>query len=137
MERGVLFRFRVFLPVTPATPMITLGEGSTPLVRSLNLEKELGCGELYFKLEGCSPSGSVKDRGMVVAIAKAVENGSRCVICASTGNTSAAAAAYGARFGLETIVVIPQGKIALGKLAQAIASGARLVGVKGNFEEGL
>jgi threonine synthase len=94
MERGVLFRYRDFLPVTQATPMITLGEGSTPLVRSLYLEKELGCGGLYFKLEGCNPTGSFKDRGMVVAIAKAVEEGSRSVICASTGNTSASAAAY-------------------------------------------
>jgi len=85
MGRGVLVRYREFLPITPATPVITLGEGDTPLVRSVALEKEFGCGELYFKLEGCNPSGSFKDRGMVVAIAKAVEDGSRCVICASTG----------------------------------------------------
>src|SRR4030043_8989 len=133
MERGVLFRYRDFLPVTPATPMITLGEGSTPLVRSLNLEKELGCGELYFKLEGCNPTGSFKDRGMVVAIAKAVEEGSRSVICASTGNTSASAAAYGARFGLKTIVIIPKGKIASGKLAQAFIYDAQIIGSKGNL----
>jgi len=134
---GVLARYRSLLPVTPATPIITLGEGDTPLVRSQTLEKQLGVGELYFKLEGCNPTGSFKDRGMVVAVAKAGENGSKRIICASTGNTSAAAAAYGARFGLETIVVIPQGKIALGKLAQAIAYGARIVEVKGNFDEAL
>jgi threonine synthase len=103
----------------------------------MTLERELGVGELYFKFEGCNPTGSFKDRGMVVAVAKAVENGSKRIICASTGNTSAAAAAYGARFGLETIVVIPQGKIAIGKLAQAIAYGARIIEVKGNFDEAL
>ncbi len=134
---GVLARYRAYLPVTPATPIITLGEGNTPLVRSETLEKRLGVGELYFKLEGCNPTGSFKDRGMVMAVAKAVENGSKRIICASTGNTSAAAAAYGARFGLETIVVIPEGKIAIGKLAQAIAYGARIVEIKGNFDEAL
>ena len=137
MERGVLFRYRDFLPVTPATPMITLGEGSTPLVRSLYLEKKIGCSGLYFKLEGCNPTGSFKDRGMVVAIAKAVEGKSRSVICASTGNTSASAAAYGARFGLDVVVVVPKGKIALGKMAQAIAYGARIIAVQGNFDQAL
>jgi threonine synthase len=137
MERGVLFRYRDFLPVTKDTPMITLGEGSTPLVRSLYLEKELSCGELYFKLEGCNPTGSFKDRGMVVAIAKAVENGSRSVICASTGNTSASAAAYGARFGLDVVVMVPKGKIALGKMAQAIAYGAKIIAIQGNFDQAL
>ena len=137
MERGVLFRYRDFLPITQATPMITLGEGNTPLVRSLNLEKELGCGGLYFKLEGCNPTGSFKDRGMVVAIAKAVEEGSRSVICASTGNTSASAAAYGARFGLDVVVMVPKGKIALGKLAQAIAYGAKIIAIQGNFDQAL
>jgi len=137
MELGVLFRYRDFLPITSATPMITLGEGSTPLVRSLNLEKELGCGGLYFKLEGCNPTGSFKDRGMVVAIAKAVEEGSRSVICASTGNTSASAAAYGARFGLNVVVMVPKGKIALGKMAQAIAFGAKIIAVQGNFDQAL
>ena len=136
-KMGVLARYRDLLPVTPATPIITLGEGDTPLIRSQTLERELGVGELYFKFEGCNPTGSFKDRGMVVAVAKAVENGSKRIICASTGNTSAAAAAYGARFGLETIVVIPQGKIAIGKLAQAIAYGARIIEVKGNFDEAL
>jgi len=137
MGRGVLVRYREFLPVNPATPLITLGEGDTPLVKSVALEKELGCGELYFKLEGCNPSGSFKDRGMVVAIAKAVEEGSRSVICASTGNTSASAAAYGARFGLDVVVIVPKGKIALGKLAQAIAYGARIIAVQGNFDQAL
>jgi threonine synthase len=136
-KMGVLAKYRDLLPVTPATPIITLGEGDTPLVRSQQLEKQLGVGELYFKLEGCNPTGSFKDRGMVVAVAKAVEAGSTRIICASTGNTSAAAAAYGARFGLETIVVIPQGKIAIGKLAQAIIYGARIVEIKGNFDEAL
>jgi threonine synthase len=137
MERGVLFRYRDFLPVTAATPMITLGEGSTPLVRSLFLEKELGCGELYFKLEGCNPTGSFKDRGMVMAIAKSVEEKSRSVICASTGNTSASAAAYGARFGLDVVVMVPKGKIALGKMAQAIAYGAKIISIQGNFDQAL
>ncbi len=136
-KMGVLARYRELLPVTPSTPMITLGEGDTPLVRSQTLERELGVGELYFKLEGCNPTGSFKDRGMVVAVAKAVESGSTCIICASTGNTSASAAAYGARFGLETLVVIPKGKIAIGKLAQAIIYGARIVEIKGNFDEAL
>jgi threonine synthase len=137
MGHGVLIRYREFLPITPATPLITLGEGDTPLVKSVALEKELGCGELYFKLEGCNPSGSFKDRGMVVAIAKAVEDGSRCVICASTGNTSASAAAYGARFGLDVVVIVPKGKIALGKLAQAIAYGAKIIAIQGNFDQAL
>lgn len=137
MKQGVIDRYRDFLPVTPATPTITLGEGDTPLVRSRTLEKQLGCGELYFKFEGCNPTGSFKDRGMVVAVAKAVESGSSSIICASTGNTSASAAAYGARFGLKAIVVIPKGKIAMGKLAQAMVYDARIVGIKGNFDQAL
>jgi threonine synthase len=106
-------------------------------VRSRILEKELGCGELYFKLEGCNPTGSFKDRGMVVAVAKAVESGSQSIICASTGNTSASAAAYGARFGLKTIVIIPEGKIAMGKLAQTLVYDAQIIGIKGNFDQAL
>ncbi len=137
MKQGVLRRYSNFLPVTPSTPLITLGEGDTPLVRSQVLEKELGCGELYFKLEGCNPTGSFKDRGMVVAVAKAVERNSQCIICASTGNTSASAAAYGARFGLKTIVIIPKGKIAVGKLAQALVYNAQVIGIKGNFDQAL
>jgi threonine synthase len=137
MKQGVLNRYRDLLPVTPTTPLLTLGEGDTPLVRSIVLKKELGCGELYFKLEGCNPTGSFKDRGMVVAVAKAVENESLSVICASTGNTSASAAAYGARFGLKTIVIVPKGKIAMGKLAQALVYNAQIIGIRGNFDQAL
>ena len=137
MKPGVLKKYRNFLPVTQTTPLITLGEGDTPLVRSRVLERELGCGELYFKLEGCNPTGSFKDRGMVVAVAKAMERGTRSIICASTGNTSASAAAYGARFGLKTIVIIPKGKIATGKLAQALVYDARIIGIRGNFDQAL
>jgi threonine synthase len=137
MGEGVLLRYRDHLPVTSATPIITLGEGDTPLVKAVALDKELSCGELYFKLEGCNPTGSFKDRGMVVAIAKAVENGSSTVICASTGNTSASAAAYGARFGRDVVVIVPKGKIAIGKFAQAIAYGANIITVNGNFDQAL
>ncbi len=136
MRQGVLERYREFLPVTDKTPIITIGEGNTPLIRSRVIEKELGC-ELYFKLEGCNPTGSFKDRGMVVAVAKAVEEGARAIICASTGNTSASAAAFGAGFGLQTIVIIPEGKIAQGKLAQALIYGARIIAIDGNFDQAL
>jgi threonine synthase len=136
MRQGVLERYREFLPVTDKTPIITIGEGNTPLIRSRVIEKELGC-ELYFKLEGCNPTGSFKDRGMVVAVAKAVEEGARAIICASTGNTSASAAAFGAAFGLQTIVIIPEGKIAQGKLAQALIYGARIIAIDGNFDQAL
>ena len=98
--KGVLQRYRDYLPIGQKTPLITLGEGQTPLVKSRVLATELGCGELYFKLEGCNPTGSFKDRGMVLAVAKAMESGSQSIVCASTGNTSASAAAYGARCGL-------------------------------------
>ncbi|GAH99044.1 unnamed protein product, partial [marine sediment metagenome] len=104
-----------------------LGEGDTPLVRCSQLEKETGCGELYLKLEGCNPTGSFKDRGMVVAVAKALEAGSRAIMCASTGNTSASAAAYAAYCGVGAIIVVPKGKIAIGKLAQAIVYRAKIV----------
>jgi threonine synthase len=137
MGIGVLARYGDFLPITPDTPQITLGEGDTPLVRSPRLEREIGCGELYFKVEGCNPTGSFKDRGMVVAVAKALEAKSRAIICASTGNTSASAAAYGAAFGLSTIIVVPKGNIALGKLAQAIVHGAKIIAVAGNFDQAL
>ncbi|TES84661.1 MAG: pyridoxal-phosphate dependent enzyme, partial [Dehalococcoidia bacterium] len=115
MKPGVLYRYKDFLPITPQTPLFTLGEGDTPLVRCQQLEKELAVGELYFKLEGCNPTGSFKDRGMVVAVAKALEEGSEALMCASTGNTSASAAAYAAGCGVESIIIIPKGKIALGK----------------------
>ena len=137
VNRGVLERYREYLPVTEATPIISLGEGSTPLVRSRYLAKELGCEELYIKLEGCNPTGSFKDRGMVVAVAKAVESGTTAIICASTGNTSASAAAYGAYCGLRTIVLVPKGNVATGKLAQAMAHGAQVLVVEGNFDQAL
>ncbi|MCX6004896.1 MAG: threonine synthase [Chloroflexi bacterium] len=137
MIKGVLQRHKEYLPITSNTPMISLGEGDTPLVKSVNLAKELGVGELYFKLEGCNPTGSFKDRGMVVAIAKALEEGSKKAICASTGNTSASAAAYGARFGLKVIILVPKGKIAVGKMAQAIAYGAEIIAIEGNFDQAL
>ncbi len=136
-KTGILAKYGDFLPITAASPIISLGEGDTPLVRSRRLEKEIGCGELYFKLEGCNPTGSFKDRGMVVAIAKALEEGRTSVICASTGNTSASAAAYAAASGLSAIIVIPEGKIATGKLAQAIAHGARIITIDGNFDQAL
>ncbi len=137
MGIGVLKRYREFLPVTDATPLLSLGEGDTPLVRSSRLGKELGCPDLYFKLEGCNPTGSFKDRGMVVAIAKALEQGSKAVMCASTGNTSASAAAYGAHCGLPAFVLIPKGEVATGKLAQAMAYGAKILMVEGNFDAAL
>jgi threonine synthase len=136
-KAGVLFKYKDLLPLTPQTPMFTMGEGDTPLVKSDTLAKMVGCEELYFKLEGCNPTGSFKDRGMVVAIAKAMENGSKAVICASTGNTSASAAAYAAYNGLLPIIIIPKGKIALGKLAQAIIFGARTIVIDGNFDDAL
>ena len=117
--------------------MITLGEGDTPLVRSRSIGKRVGCDELYFKLEGCNPSGSFKDRGMVVAVAKAMEDGGAGLICASTGNTSASAAAYGAYAGLPTTVVVPKGSVARGKLGQAVAYGARIMVIDGSFDQAL
>jgi len=137
MKPGVLAKYKDFLPITPDTPLFSLGEGDTPLVRCRGLEKEIGCGELYFKLEGCNPTGSFKDRGMVVAVAKAIEAGSKAIMCASTGNTSASAAAYAAYCGLTAIIVVPKGKIALGKLAQAIIYGAKIVTIDGNFDQSL
>ena len=134
---GVLQRYRDHLPVTSETPLISLGEGNTPLVRSRYVAQEAGCEELYFKLEGCNPTGSFKDRGMVVAVAKAMESGSTAIVCASTGNTSASAAAYGAHCGLRTVVLVPKGSVASGKLAQAIAYGAQVLVVDGNFDRTL
>jgi len=137
MKTGILASHRDFLPLTAATPPISLGEGDTPLVRCRRLEDELGCRRLYFKLEGSNPTGSFKDRGMVVAVAKAMEAGHKAVICASTGNTSASASAYAAHAGLESVVVIPGGKIAPGKLAQAIVYGAKIITIDGNFDQAL
>ena len=137
MKSGVLYKYKDYLPLTAATPMFSLGEGDTPLVKSDRLAKETGCKELYFKLEGCNPTGSFKDRGMVVAIAKALEEGSKAVMCASTGNTSASAAAYAAYSGLTCIIIIPKGNIAQGKMAQAIVHGAGIVAIDGNFDQAL
>jgi threonine synthase len=130
-------RYRAFLPVTDATPVVSLGEGLTPLVPLRRIGARLGLTNLHAKIEGQNPTGSFKDRGMVVAVAKAVEDGARAIICASTGNTSASAAAYGAAHGLEVVVVLPAGKIAMGKLLQAIVAGARVVAVDGNFDAAL
>ncbi len=137
MKKGVLTQYRDYLPVTSKTPIFSLGEGDTPLIRCNELEKETGCGELYLKLEGCNPTGSFKDRGMVVTVAKAVEAGSRMVMCASTGNTSASAAAYAAYLGITAVIIVPKGNIALGKLAQAIIYGARIIAIDGNFDQAL
>ena len=137
MTQGVLSHYQEFLPITTSTPMITLGEGNTPLVRSTWLSKELGITDLFFKLEGCNPTGSFKDRGMVMAVANALETGTKAILCASTGNTSASAAAYGAHCNLSTIVLVPKGRVAKGKLAQAIAYGAHIFVINGNFDESL
>jgi len=137
MKPGVLAKYKDLLPVTPNTPLPSLGEGDTPLVRCSQLEREIGCGELYFKLEGCNPTGSFKDRGMVVAVAKALEAGSKAIMCASTGNTSASAAAYAAYCGLAAIIIVPKGRIALGKLAQAIVYRAKIVTIDGSFDQAL
>ena len=133
---GLLETYKEYLPVTDKTPMITLQEGNTPLVRAEKLSEELDL-DLYFKYEGLNPTGSFKDRGMVMAVAKAMEEGSRTIMCASTGNTSAAAAAYAARGGLNCIVLIPNNNIALGKLAQAIIYGAKVIAIEGNFDRAL
>lgn len=133
---GILERYRDYLPITEKTPNLSLHEGSTPLIRAENLSKELGL-DLYFKYEGLNPTGSFKDRGMVMAVAKAIEEGSKSIMCASTGNTSAAAAAYAARANLNCYVLIPDGKIALGKLAQAIMYGAKIIAINGNFDDAL
>ncbi len=130
-------RFADFLPVTMTTPPLGLGEGFTPLVHARTLGRAIGVPLLYLKVEGQSPTGSFKDRGMVVAVAKAIEEGTQAIICASTGNTSASAAAYGAAAGIEVVVILPRGKIAAGKLLQAQAAGARVVAVDGNFDDAL
>jgi threonine synthase len=134
---GVIARYREHLPVGPATPEVDLNEGSTPLVPSRNIARTLGLKNLYFKYEGLNPTGSFKDRGMVVAVAKALEEGSRVFICASTGNTSASMAAYAARTGARAIVVVPSGEIALNKLSQALMYGAKVIALKGNFDSAL
>jgi threonine synthase len=132
--RGLIEEYRDRLPVTEATPVVTLLEGATPLVHAEHLSELTGC-DVHLKVEGLNPTGSFKDRGMTMAISKALEEGSRAVICASTGNTSASAAAYAAKGGLTCAVLVPDGKIALGKLAQALVHGARLLQVQGNFDD--
>jgi threonine synthase len=132
--RGVIEEFRQWLPVSAGTPVITLGEGGTPLVRANVVSELTGC-EVYLKVEGGNPTGSFKDRGMTMAISKAAEAGAKAVICASTGNTSASAAAYAVRAGMVCAVLIPDGKIAMGKLSQALAHGAKILQVAGNFDD--
>ncbi len=130
-------RWREDLPITDATPHLSLHEGDTPLLHVPRLAAWLGVDTLYLKFEGANPTGSFKDRGMVVAVAKAVESGARAVLCASTGNTAASAAAYAAAAGVQAVVLLPEGKVAAGKLAQAVIYGARVVTVRGNFDDAL
>lgn len=134
--RGLIEEFRDQLPVTPATPVITLLEGDTPLISADAMSDRVDR-EVFLKFEGTNPTGSFKDRGMTLAVSKAVEAGARAVACASTGNTSASAAAYAARAGIDCVVILPAGKIARGKLAQAIAHGAVIVPIDGNFDDAL
>src|SRR5436190_14265970 len=134
--RGVIEEYRDFLPVSEATPVVTLAEGGTPLLPAPRLSERVGA-RVMLKVEGANPTGSFKDRGMTVAISKAVESGAKAVVCASTGNTSASAAAYAARAGLTCAVLIPEGHIALGKLAQALVHGARVLQVPANFDAAL
>lgn len=136
--KGLIETFREYLPVSDKTPVITLNEGNTPLVKADNLAKKIGLdAEIYLKYDGCNPTGSFKDRGMTMAVSKAKEAGSEAIICASTGNTSASAAAYGAKAGMKTYVLIPDGYIALGKLSQAMMYGAEIIAIQGNFDKAL
>ena len=138
MWNGIIEKYKKFLPVTDKTPVISLSEGNTPLIYACHISGLIGNDtEVYLKYEGLNPSGSFKDRGMTMAISKAVEEGSQAVMCASTGNTSASAAAYSARAGIKSIVLIPEGSIALGKLSQAMIHGAKVIAIKGNFDEAL
>lgn len=138
MYKGLIDKYRKYLPVSDTTEIVTLNEGNTPLIKADNLAKAIGLkAEVYLKFEGANPTGSFKDRGMTMAVTKAKESGANAIICASTGNTSAAAAAYGAKAGLKTYVLIPDGYIALGKLSQAMMYGAEIIAIKGNFDEAL
>lgn len=138
MRKGIIEKYRKFLPVTDKTPVVSLNEGDTPLIYAKHISSLVGGPvEVYLKYEGLNPTGSFKDRGMTMAISKAVEEGSKAVMCASTGNTSASAAAYSARAGIKCIVLIPEGAIALGKLSQALIHGAKVIAIKGNFDEAL
>ena len=134
MWKGLIDKYKSFLPITDKTPVITLNEGNTPLIHSRTLSEQVG-GEVYLKYEGLNPTASFKDRGMTVAVSKAIEEGKNAVICASTGNTSASAAAYAARAKIKCVVLIPEGAIALGKLAQALIHGAQVIAVEGNFDD--
>lgn len=134
---GIIKSFREFMPQIKDENIVTLKEGNTPLIEAVNLEKKLPGLKIYLKYEGLNPTGSFKDRGMTMAVSMAKEHGSNAVVCASTGNTSASAAAYAARAGIKCIVLIPGGKIALGKLAQAIAYGAQVIAINGNFDDAL
>jgi threonine synthase len=136
--KGVIHKYKEYLPVTEKTPIITLKEGNTPLIRADNLSKAIGGGlEIHLKYEGINPTGSFKDRGMTMAVSKAVEEGSKAVMCASTGNTSASAAAYSAQAKLDCVVLIPEGSIALGKLSQAMMHNAKVIAIQGNFDDAL
>lgn len=138
LYQGLIHKYRSRLPVSAQTPVISLSEGNTPLIKLCNLVDELAIPlDIYVKYEGLNPTGSFKDRGMTLAVSKAVEEGSRAVMCASTGNTSAAAAAYAARAGVQCFVIVPEGNIALGKLAQAMMHGAKVLQIQGNFDQGL
>src|SRR5262245_12436903 len=135
---GIIAQYSEFLRISPATPIISLGEGNTPLMYSPQLSERAGRGcEVFVKNEGVNPTGSFKDRGMTVAVSKAMEHCAKALICASTGNTSASAAAYAARAGIPCVVILPAGKIASGKLVQAVAYGARIVAIDGNFDDAL
>ena len=136
--QGLINKYKKYLPVSDTTPIVTLNEGNTPLIKADNLAKKIGLdANIYLKFEGCNPTGSFKDRGMTMAVTKAKEEGSNAIICASTGNTSASAAAYGAKAGMKTFVLIPDGYIALGKLSQAMMYGAEIIAIQGNFDEAL
>jgi len=138
MWKGLIEEYRKYLPVSDKTPVVTLKEGNTPLLYACHISEILGKGfEVYLKYEGLNPTGSFKDRGMTMAISKALEEGSKVVMCASTGNTSASAACYSARAGLKCVVLIPEGSIALGKLSQAVIHGAKVIAIKGNFDDAL
>src|SRR5437879_4342714 len=137
-SRGVIDRYREFLPVSASTPIGSLGEGNTPLIYCQQLSKRVGRGcRVFVKNEGVNPTGSFKDRGMTIAVSKALERGAKAIICASTGNTSASASAYAARAGIACVVILPAGKIATGKLLQAFAYGAKIVAIDGNFDDAL
>lgn len=138
--KGIIEAYREYLPVSDKTPIITLHEGNTPLIKADNLSKEIAPDKnltIYLKYEGLNPTGSFKDRGMTMAISKAKESGKEAVICASTGNTSASAAAYAARAGMRAYVLLPKGAVALGKLSQAMVYGAKIIAVMGNFDDAL